>query len=372
MSSRTKLLLAALAVVLPLIGCGGKNAVLREDAAKLSAEMEAVVAQSRQFYKRQSEARADFILQILAQGKYCNYFVPVDLVIVPNEPIRCRAPEEQIQLGKNGQPPPQPKPLPANAQTYTIDIFDAPKQSALQTIAVLAEFQSGVAKLLEEPSQNAAERLQKLVDRACALSKRLTEVGGDGLKQCEPSEDGTAVDASKIYTDERDALSAVINLARKAIADKNSVDQLKKAYKEHGAALSASMASLLKRYRDKDLAYKRALDTSAQISARRELNLRLDGIDPIAAGGRKGELDAAARYKLMADHYAKEKVIRLDGGAPDPLIVSLEGLIKTDAAFQSALLSDKLSEEMRARIAKSTFDQLKSWLRALYTLTTVF
>ncbi len=354
-----------------LSGCG-KNAVIKEDAAKLSAEMSEVVAESRQFYKLQAAARADFLIRLLAQGEYCSYTVPAQLVLVPNERVRCVAPEEAISLPVSGQPPKQPQPLPAGATTYTVDLFDAPQQSALQTIAVIADFQSVVAKIVEDPAIDSAAELQMVVDRACTLSARLTKLGEAGLKQCEPGEGQKEPDTVKIFADERDALSAVVDLARKAMQDSKDVAQLRTAYTKHGNTLSAALKNLLSRYEEKDRKLKLALDADTEIAARRSINRQLAELKRIESGPRKGELNDDGRYKLMTDQYAKEALLRTSGDAPDPLAAALGGLIKTDAAFQAALLEGKLTTEMRARIAKSTFDQLKAWFRALRTLTTVF
>ena len=349
-----------------LAGCMGKNVVLKEDAAKLSADMATVVAQSREFYKSQSAAKADFLIRILAQGENCRYEFPVVLVTEIGKPTRCLSDAERAGIGSSGAP------LPDGAKTHVFNLMVPADQAALQMIAVIAEFQTVVAKIVEDPKFDAGAQLEGVIDRACGLSERLEGLGGQGIAECKPTAADAAASATPestttaLFKEERDALSAVINLARKANEDRKDIGQLTKAYTESGERVSKALTSLLAQYQGKDIVLSRALELSEVVAKRRALNVKLAALPQVA-----GKLDSETRYSLMVNLHStltNQSAVK----SPDPLSVSLEGLIKTHKAFQAALLDGQLTPEQRARIAKSTFEQLKSWFNVLRTLTTVF
>lgn len=371
-------LIAVLLGALTLSACG-KNTIIKEDLAKWSADAAVVVAQQRQQINALQAAKTDFHLRVIADGQHCSYEDPTVFVLEPNKPVRCLAPNERPGLDDR-----TPDKLPSGAETVTVRLHDTSKHQTLETIAVLAEFQALVAKIVEDPELKTGERLASFVERACSLSGKFGEFGGKGIKECTPEptpEDGASDtgttpkveapaeaspasgNASVPFGDERDAIVAVVNLAKAAREDRRDLEQLRKAYAKYGPALSNTLSLLLKRYRDKDAEFKAALDAYAEASARRALRREMAKLD---------KDDAEGRYKLMHEQYTKERVLRADIPARDPLIVALEGLIKTDAQFQDALLRDNFSPEARDRIARETFSQLKAWFRALQTLTTVF
>lgn len=379
MFKRSGLLVAVLMSVLSLSGCG-KNAVYKEDAAMLSSEMQEVLAQSRKHYDRMASAQTDAILRLAASGLDCRLEDPIAFVIEKDK-VRCLSSGERAGFNiENGKAVPRPgAPIPEGAQRWDVYLYGKSSMAALETIAVLAEFQALVAHIVEDAEFKTGDRLKDLVARACTLSERL----GDALSECSPPPGDASTKADspaaaetpsqplaeggaedKVpFAEERDALVAVIDLILVANQDKKDVAALRQAYRLHGSDVSGTLRVLLRNYRDKDVLFQRALDTSNMIQARDAVNDAMTAL-PIS--------DVAGRYKLMSEHISKERVLFAKGPARDPLVVALEELIKADTEFQAALLDGDLTPEMRRRIAKSTFDQMKAWFRALKTLTTVF
>ena len=379
MFKRSGLLVAILMSVLVLNGCG-KNAVYKEDAAMRSSEMQEVLAQSRKHYDRMELARTDAILRLVASGPDCRLEDPIAFVI-ENDQVRCLSSAERdgFDIVDGRAVPRRGRIIPEGASRWDAYLYGKSSMAALETIAVLAEFQSLVAHIVDDAEFTTGDRLNDFVARTCTLSERL----GGALSECSP----TAGDAStkadspaaanaapqsssasgekeKVpFAEERNALVAVIDLILVANKDKKDVVALRNAYGVHGKKFSNALDFLLRNYRDKDVLFQRVLDTSNMVQARDAVN------DAMAA---LPSSDVTSRYKLLSEYVSKERVLYVKGPARDPLVVALEELIKADTEFQTALLNGELTPEMRQRIAKNSFDQMKAWLRALKTLTSVF
>jgi hypothetical protein len=313
------------------------NSVLREDAVSLSAELASVQTQTREFYAKQSAAREDYLLRIIAEDPKCMYGFPIYIVVEspPTRKVRCANKDELDALNEENSI--------ATGSAYLFGLPDKSDQAALELVSVVAEYQAVVAKIVEDPKFDSKQDLKDLSERADALRDRYGDLLNVGK---EPRTESIA--------EELNAAAALADLIRKAYHDGQAIEKLRQLVSKEGVAVEAALKSLSLRYRNHDALLLNNLEAHRAATRQREFNEQLSKT-----------IGSAERLKILRAFSAEQRSASQQLTKTDPLAVALEGLAKTHEEFRRALLAGELTEDQRRRIAKQTLENLRAWFNVM-------
>lgn len=336
MNTRVRWSCASAVLILSLTSCA-TNTILREDGTSLSAELASVQTQTREFYAKQSAAREDYLLRLIAEDPKCRYDFPMYMVVENAEPNRVRCARDDEILALNEE-----KPIEAG-KAYLYGSPGKSDQAALQLVALVAEYQTVMAKIVEDPKFDSKADLKELVGRADELRERygsLLKTGSDPR--------------SESLSDDIDVAGALADLIRKAYHDGQTVEKLKALVSREGLAVEVALKSLSLRYQKHDALLLQNLEANSAAARQIEFNKQL-----------AMSSSPADRLKLLRSYSAERKAAAIQLTKTDPLAVALDGLARTHEQFRLALIAGELSEKQRQRIARQTLTNLKTWFNVV-------
>lgn len=325
-----------IALLLTLSACA-RNTILREDASALSADLASVLVQTREFYAKHAIARTDYLLRLLASDPNCEYRFPVYLIqeASPSNRIRCATDPEKETINNGGQLP-----------SVTARLYAKPDESdyaALQFLAIVAEYQVLLARIVEDPAFDSTADLQQLAERIDELRERYGTLASTGTDN-----------KFSLFKEEINALGALGDLIRIAIHDRMTVERLRELIGREGLKVEEALKQVESRYRQYDAPFLTSLELHAAGQRQIEFNQQL-----------KNAKSAGERLKLLRDYASKEQSEALLTTKIDPLAKGLDGLVRSHESFRLALLEGKLTEDQRRRIARRSFANLKAWFQVI-------